>query len=159
MPEWISPALSALTVLFGLGINLFLAGRMVSKVTEGLAHLSAAVAKLTKDTDERFEKVATARAERAEKIDKRFEDLGDEVADEAGRRAGFEQRLGQVEDAAKVMWDVRDKLTGLIAGNDVHEQYRRDKWDKLEREVAGVSRQLGTIAAKGLEYRPGKDTT
>lgn len=143
MSPWVPVALTFVGLLVVLGAHLLFIGRWIGRVGTEQANQGDALKKLGDTTEGRFGKMS-----------QRIDDLGDELADEASRRSGFEQRLASVEEATKAMWDVRDKLIALTAANEVHEQYRREKMDRLEREVAGVSRQLGTIAAKGLEYRP-----
>lgn len=137
MPEWTSPIIAALAVFFGLGVNLVLAGKMVGRVTEGLANLSAAVVTLTGRVDQ-------------------FED---EVEGEAQLRSSFETRLHAVEKGIDVFWGVRDQLNRMDAAGEVEGRHTREKLDSLARSLSGIERQMATISKEGLGYRPGRDAT
>ena len=129
--DWTGVAISAVVVLGGLAVNLFIIGRFVGQWGEAMKNSTATLAK----------------------VESSLREVGEAGEETSGKVQLLEARVKVTEAAADKFWEMRDAFIRMTTTMEVEGKQQREKLDGIARGQSVIERQLANIAtgrASGL---------
>ena len=121
--EWWAFGLTVIAMLAGTAVNVFLVGRWIGASTAQISSLAS-----TQDDH----------ADRIEALERSRQT-------EAAAREAVIERLKRAEEAAQVLWRVRDDFVAMKAASEVENRHTREKLEAVARSQAEIARQLANM--------------
>jgi hypothetical protein len=123
--DWTGVAISALVVLGGLAVNLFVIGRFVGQWGEAMRNTAATLAK----------------------VERAAQQIGEAHEVTVGDVRLLDARVKVTEDAASKFWEMRDAFIRMTAAIEIEGKQQRERLDGLARGQSVIERQLANIVS------------